>query len=72
MSARNPRPDTEVVSTRLTLDLIDRIDRLSWRTGHSRAWFVRQAVLAHIDALEAAYEPSRGCSHRVDELTHDL
>lgn len=46
---------TPTVALRLPADIVERLDQLAKRTGHSRAWLMRLAVRAYIDDLEAKY-----------------
>lgn len=46
---------TNVLSVRIPADLKKRLDALSASTGRPQAFYVREAVSEHIDALEWAY-----------------
>lgn len=46
---------TNVLSIRVPADLKKRLDALSASTGRPQAFYVREAVAEHIDALEWAY-----------------
>ena len=46
---------TNVLSVRVSGELKSRLDALSATTGRSQAFYVREAVAQHIDALEWAY-----------------
>lgn len=46
---------TSVVSIRLPDDIKGRLDALSETTGRPTAFYVREAVLKHLDELEWAY-----------------
>lgn len=46
---------TSVVSIRLPDDIKARLDALSHSTGRPAAFYVREAVLEHLDELEWAY-----------------
>ena len=43
------------LSIRLTPEVESRLDALAARTGRSKTFYVRQAITAHLDALEEAY-----------------
>ena len=47
---------TSVVSFRLDSTLKERLDALSATTGRPAAYYVREAVMEHLDQLEYAYE----------------
>lgn len=47
---------TSVVSIRVDADVKDRLDALSASTGRSAAYYVREALLEHLDELEYAYQ----------------
>lgn len=46
---------TSVVSVRLEESIKERLDALSESTGRPAAYYVREAVLEHLDQLEYAY-----------------
>lgn len=46
---------TSVVSVRLDGELKSRLDALSAATGRPAAFYVREALLEHLDELEYAY-----------------
>ena len=43
-----------MISMRLTPDLEARLDALAKRTGRTKTFYVRQAVIEHLDDIEAA------------------
>ncbi len=43
-----------MISMRLSPDLEARLDALAKRTGRTKTYFVREAILEHLDDLEAA------------------
>lgn len=47
---------TAVVSVRLDTEVKGRLDALSATTGRSAAFYVREALLQHLDELEYAYQ----------------
>jgi len=47
---------TSVVSIRLDAATKDRLDALSATTGRPAAFYVREALLEHLDELEYAYQ----------------
>ena len=53
--AQNVYMSTDVLSVRIPTDLKRRLDALSASTGRPQAFYVREAVTEHIDALEWAY-----------------
>ncbi|MGR9343745.1 type II toxin-antitoxin system RelB family antitoxin [Rhizobium leguminosarum] len=48
-------------------DIEARLNELSRRTGRSKSFYVRQAILAHLDDLEDVYLAER----RLEELRRD-
>ena len=44
-----------MISMRLTPDLEARLDALAKRTGRTKTFYVRQAVIEHLDDIEDAY-----------------
>lgn len=54
-TAQNVYMSTDVLSVRIPTDLKRRLDALSASTGRPQAFYVREAVTEHIDALEWAY-----------------
>ena len=47
---------TAVVSIRVDAEVKDRLDALSASTGRPAAFYVREALLKHLDELECAYQ----------------
>lgn len=47
---------TAVVSVRLDEEMKGRLDALSEATGRSAAFYVREALMAHLEELEYAYQ----------------
>lgn len=47
---------TAVVSIRVDAEVKDRLDALSASTGRPGAFYVREALLKHLDELEYAYQ----------------
>lgn len=50
---------TSVMSVRLDSAIKDRLDALSTSTGRSAAYYVREALIEHLDNLEYAYQLRR-------------
>lgn len=72
---------TDVLSVRVPAELKERLDALSASTGRPATFYVREAVVEHIEALEWAYgvaklaEDLRAGSEEtvsLDEVAHDL
>lgn len=72
---------TSVLSIRLPPDVKARLEALSRSTGRPAAYYVREAVLEHLDELEWAYDVAAraeairtGARQTVplDEVTRDL
>lgn len=47
------------ISIRLPEDIEARLDRLAARTGRSKTYYVREAILEHLDDLEDLYLAER-------------
>lgn len=47
---------TAVMSIRVDVNVKDRLDALSASTGRPAAYYVREALLEHLDELEYAYQ----------------
>lgn len=41
-----------MLAIRLPADIEKRLDRLARRSGRTKTWYARQAILAHLDDLE--------------------
>jgi RHH-type rel operon transcriptional repressor/antitoxin RelB len=68
-------------SIRLPSDVESRLDRLSQLTGRTKAFYIRQAILAHLDDIEDIYlaekrledvRAGRSKTHTLDEVERDL
>lgn len=44
-----------MLAIRLPADIEKRLDRLAKRTGRTKTWYVREAVLNHLEDLEDVY-----------------
>ncbi len=44
-----------MLALRLPKDVEDRLDRLAKRTGRSKSFYAREAILEHLDDLEDLY-----------------
>lgn len=45
-------PATKVLTAHIPLDLANKVDQLASRLEHSRAWIVKQALVAWVDQKE--------------------
>lgn len=72
---------TGVLSIRLPEDLKDRLEALSRTTGRPAAFYVREAVVEHLDELEWAYgvaahaeavRAGREDTRPIDDVARDL
>ena len=66
-----------MLTVRLPADIEKRLDLLAKRTGHTRNFYVRQAILRHIDDLEDYYLARRRLSRKaarvtLEELEHEV
>lgn len=68
-------------SVRLDADLEGRLDQLARQTGRSRAYYVREAITAHIDEIEDVYladqrmadlNAGRSRTHTLEEVENEL
>jgi RHH-type rel operon transcriptional repressor/antitoxin RelB len=48
-----------MLAIRLPSDIEDRLEALARRTGHTKTFFAREAILEHLDDLEALYVAER-------------
>ncbi len=55
MSAQRSHPSGKVVSVRLPDDLIKLLDSLAERTGRSRGFYIREALLEAFPKMEERY-----------------
>ena len=44
-----------MLAIRLPADIEKRLDRLAKRSGRTKTWYAREAILAHLEDLEDAY-----------------
>jgi RHH-type rel operon transcriptional repressor/antitoxin RelB len=44
-----------MIAIRVPKDIEDRLDRLAERTGRTKTWYVREAILEYLDDMEALY-----------------
>jgi RHH-type rel operon transcriptional repressor/antitoxin RelB len=58
-----------MLTVRLPADIEKRLDLLAKRTGRTRSFYVRQAILRHIDDLEAYYLTGRRLSRKAERVT---
>jgi RHH-type rel operon transcriptional repressor/antitoxin RelB len=48
-----------VLAIRLPQDIEKRLERLAKRTGRSKTYYAREAILAHLEDLEDVYDAER-------------
>ena len=58
-----------MLTVRLPADTEKRLDLLVKRTGRTRNFYIRQAILRHIDDLEDYYLASQRLSRKVPRVT---
>jgi RHH-type rel operon transcriptional repressor/antitoxin RelB len=58
-----------MLTVRLPADIEKRLDLLAKRTGRMRSFYVRQAILRHIDDLEDYYLARRRLSRKAARVT---
>jgi RHH-type transcriptional regulator, rel operon repressor / antitoxin RelB len=44
-----------VIAVRVPKDIEDRLDRLAKKTGRTKTFYVREAILEHLEELEEVY-----------------
>ena len=44
-----------MIAVRLPADIEERLDLLAQATGRTKTFYVREAIIEHLDELEAAY-----------------
>lgn len=66
-----------MLAIRLTPDIEQRLERLAKRTGRTKTFYAREAILEHLDDLEDVYlakkrleRPAR--TYSAEEVKHDL
>ena len=50
---------TKVLSVRLPVDLLERLDRLAADTGRAKGWYIREALREHLGDMEDIYYAER-------------
>jgi len=70
-----------MLAIRLPQSIEDRLERLAKRTGRTKTYYAREAILKHIEDLEDVYEAERVLervragkeqTHSLDEVTKRL
>ncbi|MFZ0314977.1 MAG: DUF6290 family protein [Candidatus Korobacteraceae bacterium] len=70
-----------MLAIRLPQSIEDRLERLAKRTGRTKTFYAREAILKHIEDLEDVYEAERVLervragkerTHSLDEVTKRL
>ncbi|MGA2370750.1 MAG: DUF6290 family protein [Candidatus Korobacteraceae bacterium] len=70
-----------MLAIRLPQSIEDRLERLAKRTGRTKTYYAREAILKHIEDLEDVYEAERVLervragkerTHSLDEVTERL
>lgn len=66
-----------MLAIRLTPDIENRLERLAKRTGRTKTFYAREAILEHLDDLEDVYlaikrleRPAR--TYSAEEVKHEL
>ncbi len=62
------------ISIRLPEDIESRLDALAKQTGRTKTWYIREAILEHIDDLEDLYLAEQAYQRILngEERTHSL
>ena len=58
-----------MLNVQLTADIEKRLDLLAKRTGRTRNFYVRQAILCHLEDLEDYYLARRRLSRKTARVT---
>ncbi len=48
-----------MIAIRMPKDIEERLDRLAKKTGRTKTYYVKEAVLEHLDELEEAYSAKK-------------
>jgi RHH-type rel operon transcriptional repressor/antitoxin RelB len=67
----------DMIAVRLDKDIENRLARLAKRTGRTKTFYVREAILEHIEDLEDAYIAEKrlkkpGLTYTLDEVEKEL
>jgi len=60
-----------MIAVRLSQDIKVRLDRLARRTGRTKTFYVREAILAHLEELEDVYLAEERLRHPAGTVTLD-
>ncbi len=55
MSTTHPEKSDQLIGIRIPKSVKDRLDTLARTTGRSRTFYIRQALIEHLDDLEDMY-----------------
>ena len=66
-----------MLAIRLDPEIESRLERLAKKTGRTKTFYAREAILEHLDDLEDIYLAKRRLEHpsrtfSADEVKHDL
>ena len=66
-----------MLAIRLSPDIEDRLERLAKKTGRTKTFYAREAILEHLDDLEDTYLASKrlerpGKTYSAEEVKHEL
>jgi len=45
----------QMIGIRIPKSVAERLDNLAKRTGRTKTWYIREAIMAHLDDLEDIY-----------------
>ena len=71
MSTINHEKSDQLIGIRIPKSVKDRLDTLARNTGRSRTFYIRQALMEHLDDLEDMYMAQQVLS-RVEEGTEEM
>ena len=69
---QHPHPSGQVVSVRLSKDIIERIDALAEHTGRSRGLYIRLALTTLLPLLEADHWTQKTVHYEREVLERDF
>jgi RHH-type rel operon transcriptional repressor/antitoxin RelB len=66
-----------MLAIRLNPDIESRLERLAKKTGRTKTFYAREAILTHLEDLEDAYLASQrlehpGKTYSAEEVKHEL
>ena len=63
MNTSTPEKSDQLIGIRIPKSVKDRLDALAQKTGRTRTFYIRQALLEHLDDLEDKYMAQQVLGH---------